>query len=44
MSKSKVAKLSSMAPSLEKNAAMATSPADAARLHALANILKHPSA
>jgi hypothetical protein len=44
MSKSKVAKLSSMAPSLEKNAAMSTSPADAARLHALANILKHPSA
>ena len=44
MSKSKVAKLSSMAPSLEKNAAMATSPADAARLHALANILTHPSA
>jgi hypothetical protein len=44
MSKSKVAKLSGMAPSLEKNAAMSTSPADAARLHALANILKHPSA
>ena len=44
MSKSKVAKLSSMAPSLEKNAAMATSPADAARLRALADILKRPSA
>ena len=44
MSKSKVAKLSSMAPSLEKNAAMATSPVDAARLRALADILKHPSA
>jgi hypothetical protein len=44
MSKSKVAKLSSMAPSLEKNAAMSTSPADSARLHALADILKHPSA
>jgi hypothetical protein len=44
MSKSKVAKLSSMAPSLEKNAAMSTSPADAARLRALADILKHPSA
>jgi hypothetical protein len=44
MSKSKVAKLSSMAPSLEKNAAMSTSPADAARLRALADILKRPSA
>jgi hypothetical protein len=32
-----------MAPSLEKNAAMAKSPADSARLHALAEILKHPS-
>jgi hypothetical protein len=40
---SKLAKLKRMAPSLEKNAAMAKSPADSARLHALAEILKHPS-
>ena len=44
MNKSKVAKLSGMAPSLEKNATMSTNPADSARLHALADILKHPSA
>jgi hypothetical protein len=44
MSKSKVAKLKSMAPSLEKSAATAKSPADTARLRALAEILKHPSA
>jgi hypothetical protein len=43
MSKGKVKKLESIAPSLEKSAA-ASSPADAARLHALADILKHPSA
>jgi hypothetical protein len=43
MSKGKVKKLETMAPSLEKSAA-ASSPADAARLHALADILKHPSA
>jgi hypothetical protein len=43
MSKGKVKKLESMAPSLEKSAA-ASSPADSARLHALADILKHPSA
>jgi hypothetical protein len=43
MSKGKVAKLKSMVPSLEKSAA-ASSPAAAARLHALADILKHPSA
>ncbi len=43
MSKGKVKKLEGMAPSLEKSAA-ASSPADAARLHALAEILKHPSA
>jgi len=29
---------------LEKDAATAKSPADATRLHALAEILKHPSA
>jgi hypothetical protein len=44
MSKSKLAKLKSMAPSLEKSAASAKSPVDATRLHALADILKHPSA
>jgi len=40
---SKLAKLKRMAPSLEKSASMAKSPADSARLHALAEILKHPS-
>ena len=44
MNKSKLAKLKGMAPSLEKSAATAKSPADAARLHALAEILKHQSA
>jgi hypothetical protein len=44
MSKSKLAKLKSMASSLEQSAASAKSPADSARLHALAEILKHPSA
>ena len=44
MNKSKVAKLQKMAPSLEKRAAAAKVPADAARLRALAEILKHPSA
>lgn len=43
MNKGKVKKLQSMAPSLEKSAA-AASPTDAARLHALAEILKQPSA
>jgi hypothetical protein len=42
-SKSKLAKLKSMAPSLEKSIATAKSPADATRLHALAEILQHPS-
>src|SRR6202795_4670881 len=42
MSKSKLAKLKRMAPSLEKSAAMAKSPDDSTRLHALADILKHP--
>jgi hypothetical protein len=41
--KGKMAKLKTMAPSLEENAGGAKSPADAARLHALAEILKHPS-
>jgi len=44
MSQSKLAKLKRMAPSLEKSAATAKSPADSARLHALAEILKHPLA
>jgi hypothetical protein len=44
MSRGKLAKLKSMAASLEKSAAMAKSPADSTRLHALAEILKHPSA
>ncbi len=44
MNKGKVAKLSRMAPSLEKSAATAKTPADGARMHALADILKHPSA
>jgi hypothetical protein len=42
MGRGKLAKLKRMAPSLEKNAATAKSPADSARLHALAEILKHP--
>jgi len=41
MSKGKLAKLKRMAPSLEKSAATAKSSADATRLHALAEILKH---
>ena len=44
MNKGKVAKLTGMAPSLEKDAAAAKSPADSARMHALAEILKHPTA
>jgi len=44
MSKNKVEKLQRMAESLEKTAATAKNPADATRLHALAEILKHPSA
>jgi hypothetical protein len=43
MNKGKLAKLNQMAPSLEKSANTAKSPADSARLHALAEILKHPS-
>jgi len=44
MNKGKLTKLKSMADSVEKSAASATNPADAARLHALAEILKHPVA
>jgi len=43
MSRGKLAKLKNMAPSLEQSAATAKIPADSARLHALAEILKHPS-
>jgi hypothetical protein len=44
MSESKVAKLKSMALSLEASASTAKSPADSTRLRALADILKSPSA
>jgi hypothetical protein len=44
MNKNKLAKLQHMAPSLEKSAATAKTPADASRMHALAEILNHPSA
>jgi len=44
MNKNKLAKLQNMAPSLEQTAATAKTPADATRLRALAEILKHPSA
>ena len=43
MNKGKVAKLQGMAPSVEQKAASAKTPADSARIHALAEILKHPS-
>ena len=44
MNKGKVAKLKQMAPALDQSAAAAKDPADATRLRALADILKHPSA
>jgi hypothetical protein len=44
MNEKKVAKLKSKVPSLEKDAAKARTPKDGMRLHALAEILKHPSA
>jgi len=44
MDKRKLAKLKSMADSLEQSAATAMRPGDSARLHALAEILKHPAA
>ncbi len=44
MNDNSMAKLNSMAPSLEKSAATAKTPADAARMRALADVLKHPSA
>jgi len=44
MNKGKLAKLQRLAPSLEKTAATAKIPVDSTRLHALAEILKHPAA
>jgi hypothetical protein len=44
MNKGKLKKLQGMSPSLEQSAANAKTPADSKRLHALADILKHPSA
>ncbi|HEX8878979.1 MAG TPA: hypothetical protein VF749_03070 [Candidatus Acidoferrum sp.] len=44
LARSTVGKLKGMAPSLEKDAATAKNPADARRLHDLAEILKQPSA
>jgi len=44
MNQDKMAKLQAMTPSLEETAANAKTPADSARLHALAEILKHPAA
>jgi hypothetical protein len=44
MNKGKVEKLKRMAPALEKDAATAKTPADAARMRALAEVLKNPRA
>ena len=44
LNKSSMAKLKGMATSLEKSAATAKTPADSERLHALADVLQHPSA
>jgi hypothetical protein len=44
MNANKVAALKNMSVSLEESATMAKSPADSSRLHALAEILKHPIA
>jgi len=44
LNKGKVARLSGMAPALQQSANAANNPADAKRLRALAEILKHPSA
>jgi hypothetical protein len=43
-SKSSMAKLKRMAPSLEKSATTTKTPADSMRIHALAEVLKHASA
>jgi hypothetical protein len=44
MSRGKVKNLQKMAPSVEKSAATAKTPADAARFRALAKMLEHPVA
>jgi len=44
MNKKSLGKLKTMAASVETNAGSAKSPVDSARLHALAEILKHPAA
>ena len=44
LSKGKVKNLQKMAPSVEQSAGTAKNPADATRLHALAQILEHPVA
>ena len=44
MSNSNMTKLKAMAPSLEQSATTAKTPADSMRMHALADVLKHPSA
>jgi hypothetical protein len=44
LKESEVSKLKAMAPELEQNATSAKTPADASRLHALAEILKNPAA
>jgi hypothetical protein len=44
MSPKNTAKLNGMAPSLEKSAATAKTPADSMRMRALADVLKNPSA
>jgi hypothetical protein len=43
MNKGKMAKLKGMAPSLEKSAASAKTPADSVRMHGLADVLTHMS-
>jgi hypothetical protein len=44
LNKGSLKKLDHLTPALEKSAASAKTPADASRMHALAAILKHPSA
>jgi len=44
LSKKSMEKLNRLAPSLEKSAAAAKTPADSMRMRALADVLKHPSA
>ena len=44
MNRGKLARLKSLADAVEQSAAGSKSPGDAARLHALAEILKHPTA